>query len=164
MASPLLAHRILSLEHPKSWLKGQALLSVFISLCILITFVPEPSNVTSSISGPISISTISHDYAMLPIPSRAGESLSRAKTNKNDTCIRSVSAQDVIAFVRRYECFIPSLLPFSNRVGNFHNVFRRDFRQACLLLDVPPPSDMVSSEIRGCSILLQNCPAIIANS
>jgi hypothetical protein len=146
MASPLLAHRILLLEHPKNWLKGQALLSVFISLCMLITFAPGASKATSSISGPISISPISHYDAMLPIPSSAGGSLYRAKTNKNDVSIKSVSAYDAIAPAWRYECFIPSLLPFSN-CSSFEDVFRKDFRQACVLLDIPPPSAMVSSGI-----------------
>ena len=145
MASPLLAYRILSLEHPKNWLKGQALLSVFISLCMLITFAPQASKATGSISGPISISPISN-YAMLPIPSSASGSLCRAKTNRNDASVKSVSAYDAIASASRYECFIPTILPFSNG-ANFEDVFRKDFRQACSLLDIPPPSAMVSSGI-----------------
>ena len=146
MASPLLAHRILSLERPKNWLKGQALLSVFISLCMLITFAPGASKATGSISGPVSISPISHYDAMLPIPSSVGESLCRAKTNKNDASIKSVSAYGAIASAWRYECFIPTPLPFSN-CSNFEDVFRIDFQQACLLLDIPPPSAIVSSGI-----------------
>jgi len=146
MASPLLAYRILSLEHLKNWLKGQALLSVFLSLCMLITFAPGASKAISSISAPVSISPISYDYAMLPIPSSTGGSLCRAKTNKNDASIKSVLAYDAIASAWRYECFIPTFLSFSN-CSNFEDVFREDFRQACLLLDIPPPSAMVSSAI-----------------
>lgn len=136
----------LSLEHPKNWLKGQALLSILISLCLLVTFSPQASRAIGSISGPISISSLSQ-YVMLPIPSGVGGSLWRAKTSKNDASIKSVSAHEAGASAWRYECFIPIPPPFFNCVSDFEDVFREDFQQACSLLDIPPPSPIVSSRI-----------------
>lgn len=156
MASLLLAQRTLLLEHPQNWLKGQALLSVFISLCMVIVFALGASKAIGSISGPILISPVSESYAILPVDSRAVGSLYRAKANnKNDAGIKSVLAQNVVASSQTAKHFITSFLPFFNRGSSFHNVLRSNFRQICNLLDIPPPSVMVSSEIRGCSILPQ---------
>lgn len=128
----------------KNWLKGQVPLSIFISLCISIVFVPELSEATLSISAPVSISHISNNCALLPIPFTVGDNLCRAKLNRSETYGKRVSAQDELARFGTYDYFIPSPHSISDCISRFDTTFKRAFQQACQLLDIPPPSSTIS--------------------
>jgi len=128
----------------KNSLKGLVLLSLFISLGISIIFVPELSKATTGIPAPISISRISGDYAVLPTPFTAGEKLCQVKPHKSDAYGKRVSTQNEVAFFGTYRYFISNLCGVSNYRSSFDSIFKENFQQACRLLDIPPPSDMIS--------------------
>ena len=128
----------------KNWLNGQVLLSIFISLCISIIFVPELSKATSSISAPVSISPISDICALLPISFAVGDNLRRAKPDRSETYGKRVSAQDELAHFGTYGYFIPSPHTVSDCISRFDTILKRAFQQTCQLLDMPPPSKMAS--------------------
>ena len=116
----------------KNRVKWQVLLTVFTSLSLVIVFVPQLGRASTSGQDaiPLSISTISHNYAVLV-------SLSKANANKYDTHGKRVATKGVVASLSPCSV-IRSYHRFFSRVGNFVSHFRA-FRQAYLVLDLPPP-------------------------
>lgn len=128
----------------KSCLKVQALLSFLLSLGILIILVPEPSRAATSISLPISLSPLSHNYALLPVPFTVRDNLCRANLNKNEAYGKGASAQDNVAFLWTYSSSISSPRPILDGTSRLDSIFGGALQQACQLLDIPPPLDTVS--------------------
>jgi len=127
-----------------NWLKGRALLAILVNTCVLAILVPTEVNAVRSILAPVSISATSHDFAPLNVPSTTTDRLFAPKPNRNDAYANSASAKHAVTSSLIYRYSIPDPCAFSDRAGDFDSIFRRAFQQACLLLDVPPPSEMVS--------------------
>ncbi len=127
------------IAHLRKHIKGQALLSILICLFISIAVVPELSQSTNNESAPVSISAVPYsiDYALLPVPLRIGENFHGVKANKNDAFGQRVSAP--LAVLPASLHYVPNPHSFVNFVGDFYNISTRDLRQACQLLDLPPP-------------------------
>ena len=124
---------------------GRALARISVILCVLLApflFVPYLGLFTPSISNRVSISPSSHSYAILPVLVRTGENLSAAKTRNDVFGKRTLAPDATISWSFRY--LIANFCGLTHYVSSFNSIFIRDFRQACQLLDIPPPFDMVT--------------------
>ena len=130
----------------KNRLKRQVLLSVIIGICILIVLVPEASSVTASISAPVSLSPHRDNQALLPMPFKASENLSRTKRYESNSAGKTVSLRDAVAYFWICRLFSLSHYAIFGYLSNFDTTLRGGLQQACQLLDIPPPSDIVSKE------------------
>jgi hypothetical protein len=119
-----------------SWRNGRALLPVLIILAILAVLVPQLAEARSE-PVRLTISINRQNYAVLPTPL---DNLCRDKRNDSDTCRRTVSIDSAPVSFRAFPYFIPDRDAIPNYVNSFCNTFIRKFRQACQLLDLPPPS------------------------
>ncbi len=127
----------------KNWFKEQILLGVFVSLSMLTIFVPNQAKAAEGTPAPLSISAIPLNCALQPVLFKPSDCLHLVKPNKNDAHGKKLSAHPVSSSpIHRY--FISNLGRISSYLNNFDSVFGRDFRQACQLLDLPPPCAMVS--------------------
>jgi hypothetical protein len=125
-------------------LKGRALLAILVSTCVLAILVPTKVNAVRSMLAPVSIYTTSDDFALLYIPSTTTETLFAPKPNRNDAYANSISAKHAVTLSQIYRYSISDPCAFSDHASGFDSIFRRALQQACLLLDVPPPSLTVS--------------------
>ena len=125
-------------------LKWQALPLVIVSVCALIILAPSGVKAIRSPAAPVSISTVSYDFALLPVPFKVNESLSNQSPARTHTLISSAPLKHAITSSTIHRYSISSLYVFSKHANDFNSVFRKAFQQACLLLDVPPPSGMIS--------------------
>lgn len=131
----------------RNWLRGRALRAILIGTCLLAILVPTEINIVRSMLAPVSISAASCDFTRLAIPFTNIDRLFTPKPNRNDASANSASAKRAVTslFISRY--YIPDPCAFFDHAGASDSIFRKAFQQACLLLDVPPPSKMVSLEI-----------------
>ncbi len=128
----------------RHWLR-KALPSVLISLCILSLFfvlVPDLHNFDESISAPISIYPSIRNYAPAFASFTVGNSLYTTKRGEGYTHRRAVLMGDAV-LPPPYGHFIPNGLT-RNYLNSSHTIFKGGFQQACQLLDIPPPSNLVS--------------------
>lgn len=136
--------------HTKSWRKGQILLRLLVSLFILTVFIPELSQASQSIPVRIAISPYCQNYAVLPLPFRADDNLSPAKRHDGDIYWRVVTGDGALASLGAYQCLTPQPDAAPNYDNRFlDSIVRRGFRQACQLLDLPPPCRNVSAAVQN---------------
>jgi hypothetical protein len=128
----------------KNCLGKQGLLSIFISLCMLIIFVPELSKATTGVLSSILVCRISGDYALFPVPYAIGNDLWLTDHNRSDTVGKTALRCDKVAFFGTHRGIISKLSRVSNYLTGFVNIPKAGYRQACQLLDIPPPSDTAS--------------------
>ena len=124
---------------------SRALTRISVILCVLITsflFAPSLGLFTRSVSTPVSISSISHNYAILPVLVRAGENLGAAKTRHDVFGKRALAPDTVAAWSFPY--FSVNFCGLAHYVTSFNSIFIKDFRQVCQLLDIPPPSGIIT--------------------
>ena len=129
----------------KGGLAGRALARISVILCVLITsflLVPHLGLLTPSISTPVSISPFAHNYAILPVLLRAGENLGAAKTRHDVFGKRALAPDTVAAWSFPY--FSVNFCGLAHYVTSFNSIFIKDFRQVCQLLDIPPPSGIIT--------------------
>jgi len=126
-------------------LKRQVLPCILVIICILNIFALKANYITGSVSAGVSISINDKSYALLPILSGIGGKLYRGKTTESDIPKGMALQEEPVAFF---------LLPWHFYSGHFANfsyvnspniIFKRGGQQTYLLLDIPPPSDMVST-------------------
>lgn len=124
----------------KKWLKWQGLLGLLIGLCALILVLHGPNQSAPGISAPVSISPGNENYALVPIPLRTQDSPRKARFGENDIYPRmaSLEAAPPTSWVERYLTLNPGAL--FEYLSDFVTIFRGESRQACQLLDIPPPS------------------------
>lgn len=122
------------------WRNGRALLPVLIILAILAVFVPQLAQ-ARSVPVRLTISINRQNYAVLPTPL---DNLCRDKRNDSPPQAdrRTVSFDSAPVSFRAFPYFIPDRDAIPNYVNSFCNTFIRKFRQACQLLDLPPPSGL----------------------
>ncbi len=126
----------------KNWLKGQLALAV-LSLCVLVVFVPELGEAASNVPAPVSIASSNLNYAVLPIPFRVESHLWAAKRGKS-SLHWTVSIDNSLLSPWTYGYFAPNpntSTPYVSQVGFIPH---QRFQSICRLLDIPPPSLLVS--------------------
>ena len=123
----------------RGWRNGRVLLRILIVLAILAVFVPQIAQ-ARSVPVRLTVSIDRQNFALLPTPSPPPDTLCRPKRYDSDTYRRTVSINSAVMSFRTYPYFIPDRDTIPDYVNGFSNIFIRKFRQACQLLDLPPPS------------------------
>lgn len=123
---------------------GQALTRISLILCVVLTsflFVPHLGLFSSRQETPVSISPVPNSYAILPVLLRTGENLGAAKT-RNDVFGKRTPAPET-ANAWSLPLLSVNFCALIFCVCSFNSIFVKDFRQACQILDIPPPSSAV---------------------
>ncbi len=129
----------------RNWLKGKWLVVISIALCLSVIFALEAVKPVVIIPSPLSINSISQNYALLPTIFRLDSNLPRAKLSKTDG--RLAGAQNSTFALGTYGQPTQNayFIPYS--VSYLDSIFERGTQQACQLLDIPPPSSVFSSHM-----------------
>ncbi len=123
-----------------SFFRSRILLVFSLVFALAFASLPVQAQSYRIIQGSASLSVASNNYAMLPIPYKADETLSSLKPAKNDTRSTSISTQEAEISYRFSYGTGPVTGQFRGAVPHLRGVFRKALHQACLMLDVPPPS------------------------
>jgi len=105
----------------------------------IVIFVPELSTSTKGNSASTPTTPDCQDYALLPTPLSVIYTLQPAKRNETDIRRISEMAGDPLLFSQTGKYFISNGYAFFNYDSSFPNIFTKRFRQACQLLNIPPP-------------------------
>jgi len=125
----------------KNHLTGLALLGITACLCISVTFVPESTRTAEDISSEISLYRSSGDhFAVIPLTADDGIRRSKPDKSQGQTRKSSTYGEAALSSAQIFRCKPSSGLVLEKS----DSVSRRKSRQACQLLDKPPPSFVAS--------------------
>jgi hypothetical protein len=122
--------------------KAQTLLGVFISLSILSVFIWSLDKASETNSGLDSMSTPSYD-ALTPV-SVAVEQTTSSGFDASIANAKRVSVRNTVANACIQSHSVESHCSPGNCVSNIHNVFKKHLQKSYQLLDIPPPSHLLT--------------------
>ena len=123
-------------------LKGKASAAIIIGLCIIVSFCPqttEPASKTNSASPEFSSSS---NNAFLPAPIQIDGELCSLKCNDSVAGKRMPAAYKETLFLR-YKLVSPTSCGNGIYLAYFSGTRGADFKIACQLLNLPPPSTLL---------------------
>jgi hypothetical protein len=126
----------------KDWGKGQWLLCVLLSLCLLIVNSPELSETASGVSVCVSVSHNYQDDFLLSIPLGIVDDLNLTKCDQSNR--ETSTTPEKLGTSSIFRCFTPNFHPTRRYFSHLDNIYISKFQQACQLIDIPPPSHLVS--------------------
>jgi hypothetical protein len=136
------------ITHRENWPKRRALLYASVSLCVLITLCalgPYPCESTEKhISSLLSISYYYQDYALVSVASTVRDDLQRANYARDNTDSKTISRGGAPVGSRTYSQFMANLYWNNARLCSLAGVSETGLHRACELLDIPPPSNILS--------------------
>ena len=126
----------------KNGLKGKAFAAIIIGLCIIVSFclqTTEPGLRNSSASPEFSSS---NTHAILAAPIQMEGEFCTLKCNDNVACKRMPAASKETLFLR-YKLVSPTSCGNGIYLAYFSGTRGADFKIACQLLNLPPPSTLL---------------------
>lgn len=119
----------------------RVLLPILLSICMLVPFVSELSELPGGCSSPVSASA--DNSALVPTSFTTSDELSGADKNSCGNDNKS-KAQNAMAPLSVCSHFIPHFVSPFVWVRDFNGSLGRQFQQVLQLLDIPPPSHIAS--------------------
>ena len=125
----------------RNGLKGKALAAIIIGLCIALSFCPQTTEPAPSNSNSPGFSS-SNNIAFLPAPIQVEGELCTLKSNENVACKRTPVASRETS-LPMYGTVSPASCDNGIYLLYFGGINGADFKIACQLLNLPPPSTLL---------------------
>jgi hypothetical protein len=123
-------------------LKEKASAAIIIGLCIIMGFCPQTTEPASKISSGSPGFASSSNNAFLPTPVQIDGELCTLKCNDTVACKRMPAASKETLFLR-YRLVSPTSCGNGIYLAYFSGTRGADFKIACQLLNLPPPSTLL---------------------
>ena len=126
----------------RAGLKGKASAAIIIGLCVIVSFCPQTTEPASKISSASPGFSSSNNNAFLPTPVQIDGELCTLKCNDNVVCKRMPAPSKETLFLR-YKLVSPTSCGNGIYLAYFSGTRGADFKIACQLLNLPPPSTLL---------------------
>jgi hypothetical protein len=136
------------ITHRENWPKRRVLLYAFVSLCVLITLCAlgaYPCEFTERhISSLLSISYYCQNCGLVSVTSTVRDDLQEVNYARDNTNSETISRGGATVASRTYSQFMANLYWNNARLCSLAGVSETGLHRACELLDIPPPSNILS--------------------
>jgi hypothetical protein len=119
----------------------KAFIVLAVTACLLSVALPNRAKIENAALNSVSITSISSDFALLPVPFTVGNKLTAIRTNKKLSREAAISRlHHLTGHYALYGNSVPDIAQNQSGTSLFYFNIGRACLQVCLFLDLPPPT------------------------